>query len=249
MIVIPDIHGRTFWKDAVKGRENEKIIFLGDFLDPYPDENISYEDAVENFKEIIEFKKQHDGNVIILFGNHDGHYSLSGFEDASRYCRNRELAKEIKEIYKDNMPLFKLVHEETINGKRFIFSHSGIHKLWLDDVYGIEFWDEVTAVEQLNKYFQEAGYRFVQALNDVSYYRGGWESYGSIVWADVREFDLFKKPCIGDYMVFGHTQLMKPVVTEYAACLDCRRGFLINELGKICEIDGAEVPLYGTDKQ
>ena len=27
MIIIPDIHGRSFWKDAVKGRENDKIIF------------------------------------------------------------------------------------------------------------------------------------------------------------------------------------------------------------------------------
>ena len=27
MIIIPDIHGRSFWKDAVKGHENEKIIF------------------------------------------------------------------------------------------------------------------------------------------------------------------------------------------------------------------------------
>ena len=24
MIIIPDIHGRTFWKDCVKGHENEQ---------------------------------------------------------------------------------------------------------------------------------------------------------------------------------------------------------------------------------
>ena len=70
MIVIPDVHGRTFWKDAVKNKENEEIIFEGDYLDPYPNENIPPGNALENFKEIIEFKKQHPDNVILLVGNH-----------------------------------------------------------------------------------------------------------------------------------------------------------------------------------
>lgn len=241
MIVIPDVHGRTFWKDAVNGRENEKIVFLGDFLDPYPDEGISYEDAFENFKEIIEFKKQHNDNVVILCGNHDGHYTSLAFEGASRHCRNIILAKKIREFYKENLHLFKLVHEEIVEGKRFVFSHSGIHGLWLNEVYGKDKWKEDTVIEQLNVDFKNGIYGFIQALNVVSCYRGGWESYGSIIWADIREFDLFKKPTVGDYAVFGHTQLIRPVVTEHMACLDCRRAFLINENGKICELDGTEV--------
>ena len=81
------------------------------------------------------------------------------------------------------------------------------------------------------------------ALNFTSRYRGGYESYGSMVWSDVREVDLFKKPVIGDYNIFGHTQLKQPIVTEFKACLDCRRGFLLNDNGKICELDGTEVPI------
>ena len=35
MIIIPDTHGLEFWKDAVsKRQDDEKIIFLGDYLDP-----------------------------------------------------------------------------------------------------------------------------------------------------------------------------------------------------------------------
>ena len=34
-IVIPDVHGRDFWRSAVRGREKEKIIFLGDYVHPY----------------------------------------------------------------------------------------------------------------------------------------------------------------------------------------------------------------------
>ena len=36
MIIIPDVHGRKFWRNAVKGFETEKIVFLGDYVDPYP---------------------------------------------------------------------------------------------------------------------------------------------------------------------------------------------------------------------
>ena len=57
MIIIPDIHGRTFWKSAVEQKEkDEKIIFLGDYLDHYDyeknseNELITTENAIENFK-------------------------------------------------------------------------------------------------------------------------------------------------------------------------------------------------------
>ena len=39
ILVIPDVHGRTFWKEPVcKLIESvDKVIFLGDYLDPYGD--------------------------------------------------------------------------------------------------------------------------------------------------------------------------------------------------------------------
>lgn len=41
-LVIPDIHGRKFWRKPVnRGLQDttiNKIIFLGDYLDPYPNE-------------------------------------------------------------------------------------------------------------------------------------------------------------------------------------------------------------------
>ena len=73
MIVIPDVHGRLFWKEAIAAaKEDEKVIFLGDYLDPYLHEfekdpimsqfaeiyeTISNR-VLNNFKEIIEFKKK-----------------------------------------------------------------------------------------------------------------------------------------------------------------------------------------------
>ena len=34
ILVIPDVHGRTFWKEPCNNWEG-KIIFLGDYHDPY----------------------------------------------------------------------------------------------------------------------------------------------------------------------------------------------------------------------
>ena len=70
-IIIPDVHGRRFWKDAVRGHEEEKIIFLGDYVDPYGWEGITPDVALEGLKEIIAFKKAHPGNVALLLGNQD----------------------------------------------------------------------------------------------------------------------------------------------------------------------------------
>ena len=71
MIIIPDVHGRRFWRDAVKGHEEDKIVFLGDYVDPYEWEGITPGDAFLELKDIIAFKKAHPDNVTLLLGNHD----------------------------------------------------------------------------------------------------------------------------------------------------------------------------------
>lgn len=77
MIIIPDIHGRTFWKYAVKGRETEEIVFLGDYVDPYTElEGIEPSKGLVALKEVIEFKKHHPENVTLLLGNHDLCYNF-----------------------------------------------------------------------------------------------------------------------------------------------------------------------------
>ena len=62
MLIIPDTHGRTFWKECVETkRENEIVVFLGDYLEPYSNsiENISHKEAYQNLIEIIDYKKSH----------------------------------------------------------------------------------------------------------------------------------------------------------------------------------------------
>ena len=59
LLIIPDVHGRTFWREAVNTLQYAHIVFLGDYTDPYPSEGISQEDAYDNFADIIEFAIDH----------------------------------------------------------------------------------------------------------------------------------------------------------------------------------------------
>ena len=84
-LIIGDVHGREFWKEPVKfvlENSEAEIIFLGDYLDPYPYEfdsafeldyqaNTDYlQTTIDNFKEIIELKKQYPDRITLLLGNH-----------------------------------------------------------------------------------------------------------------------------------------------------------------------------------
>ena len=79
LIIIPDVHGRRFWRDAVKEHPDGNFIFLGDYLDPYPSEEIEDKEAVQGLRDIIQFKKDHPEKVILLWGNHDLHYLYPGW--------------------------------------------------------------------------------------------------------------------------------------------------------------------------
>lgn len=69
--ICSDCHGRQFWKDVIPRKDEfEKIIFLGDYLDPYGFEGVSNLNALDNFKEILEFKKENIDKVVLLIGNH-----------------------------------------------------------------------------------------------------------------------------------------------------------------------------------
>lgn len=75
VLIIPDVHGRPFWRKAKeKINSVDKVVFLGDYLDPYGYEGITRENAIEEFKEIIQFKVDNPDKVILLLGNHDCAY-------------------------------------------------------------------------------------------------------------------------------------------------------------------------------
>lgn len=239
VLIIPDVHGRSFWKDAVKGREDWRIIFLGDYLDRYAFENITAEETLQNFKEIIEFKKSHKENVTLLLGNHDCTYAFPNGTNIC-YCRTDiRHYQEIKNLFTENYELFSIVTSLNINGKQFVFSHAPILKNW----YKLHF-KKINVIKQLSEDFRSMTNNFLSAIADVDYYRGGNYDCGSIVWADVRSLAVDGQALAidGAFSIFGHTlSLNGPIVTESYACLDCRKAFILNENGLITDIDGKEV--------
>ena len=242
--LIGDIHGRDFWKE-LKDNTEDLIIFVGDYVDPYTYyENITAEQALENFKEIIEFAKSNK-NVILLVGNHDCTYFLS---DLICECRtDYDNFPEICNLFRDNADLFRLAYCFEYNGEKILVSHAGVHLKWFEE----EQLNEDSTIESisenpeeicdyLNKKFkelQDKGYpkhdKFINDLAQVSSYRGGWSRYGSCVWSDVHEWievETYKDPHLNCYQIFGHTQLKKgyPLIGKTFACIDSKEIYALD---------------------
>ena len=212
ILVIPDIHGRTFWlekKDDVD--KYSKVIFLGDYLDPYLDEDITVEDAIENFKEIIEFKKNNMDKVILLLGNHDmPYYSEEYFNNGSHFSRwSLFHHKEIEELFRTNKDLFTLVYIQD----DIIFSHAGFRYSWLDYYVnkvvktedGKPFVDitDINSFLNINKLLDMEEVWLLGIMSDIRAMRFA-RSDGSCIWADIEEYEYKDK--LFDYkQVFGHT--------------------------------------------
>ena len=243
ILVIPDVHGRTFWREAVLANPNNKIIFLGDYTDPYSDEQIGWEQTIAIFEEIIDFKRAHMDNVILLLGNHDLSYVIG--RQICNCRRATTFLNKVCELYKNNLDLFQLAHKETVHGIDFIFTHSGVSYSWFEQHKDLVVVNTILEKKQdvvsfLNEHFNHGKPEpwFVNMLCDYSNFRGySFFDFGSCVWSDVREWLTAKpkiKPIEG-FQVFGHTRLNnKPIISpgEFA-CLDCRKVFIINELAEI----------------
>lgn len=226
-LIIPDVHGRTFWQEAANLiNDVERVIFLGDYLDPYPWERINSKQAICQFKEIIKFSKNHPGKVILLLGNHDCAYCYN-FGNASRYDYENE--REIKQLFDDNIHLFRLWY---LGNNGCLFSHAGVTNYWLKINL---------KCKDMEEFIFKSDNQIIPYLWKISPYRGGYDDKGSIIWSDVREFDREET----FYQVFGHTQLeQNPIITDKWACLDIRRCFLIDtETKEITESNGNKIIL------
>lgn len=222
-IIIPDLHGRRFWRDAVSGHEDENIVFLGDYLDPYSWEGITHDTAYAELLDIIAFKKEHPDNVVLLLGNHDLSYIDRLICDCRRDSHN---AERNRILFEDNMSLFELSHETQLeNGQKVLFSHAGVRAKWV--WFNEWFFKGNFSVKALNDLLHDPSRREEMSalLRQVSYLRGGLDQYGSCVWADLDEYKKTGDFLPGYMHVFGHTLHEGPtgLKTRVASgwCLDC----------------------------
>ena len=250
VLVIPDIHGRKFWRNAINNNieKVDKIIFLGDYLDPYQNEIEENPELMEceyfgdsknllkMLEDIIGLKKNEPDKYILLTGNHSDSYIWSKFHAATRTdYKNWE---KYHKVFSQNLEYFNLVWTENDT----IFSHAGISEDWakilctrMDNKFeSVLRTSKILGASPVDEIHNND--KLVSLLGQISYYRGGDYNHGSCEWADLREyvdleqsvFDIVPKGEEGIYQIFGHTQVKQPLITDKWACLDCRKAFIID---------------------
>ena len=228
--IIPDVHGRTFWRRAVQAAPpGGKIIFLGDYLDPYPWEEITPGDSTRMLREIIGLKKERPDDIVLLLGNHDMGY----LDPMLNSCRRDWYgAARNKALLEENLDLFDITHADSLLGANLLFSHAGVGRSWLvrhADVLGTENFDPMV----LNAMLHDPRRRgdLYRILADASFVRGGEDPTGSPIWADIDEFLAGEKLIPGYFHIFGHSlhEGGPALAGDTGICLDCRMAFLLDE--------------------
>ena len=227
ILIIPDVHGRRFWRDAIESDDYDKVIFLGDYLDPYPNEGIESFTAQEGLERIILYHDEHPDKVVLLLGNHDLHYMYEDFHEYSPCDRYNKAYCDCYGSLLMEGSKFKLAHEETIGGRQYLFTHAGVSMPWLK--LNKKIIGEPNA-ENLNRLtITDEG---IKALAQVGFMRGGMYRSGSMVWCDCDELAA-TDPLPDVYQIVGHSQQFYgcPFITPHFACLDCRNAFVLEEKG------------------
>ena len=193
---------------------------------------------------IKSLKENEPDKYILLTGNHTDSYIWSKFHAATRTdYKNWE---KYHKFFIENLNLFNLVYIEN----NVIFSHAGISEGWAYEFLAncMEY-DESALEGSLVKECAEVlrdtplkdfNEHYIRGISHISHYRGGDMFYGSCEWADIREHinlkasisEIIPKGEEGIYQVFGHSQIRVPLINSKWACLDCRKGFIIDTLTK-----------------
>ena len=184
VLVLPDIHGREFWKGACEDIDSfDKVIFLGDYFDPYDFEGISVATAIENFQEILDLKRYNMDKVVLLLGNHDLPYMFDEYYNLSSYhCRHsEEYHDEIGSLLRTNAHLFTL--SSVVDN--ILFTHAGVQSQWFIETFHHPTTDVDEISSLLNTLTDSA--EGLRKLYCITYHRGGCDKYGSCIWADVDE--------------------------------------------------------------
>jgi hypothetical protein len=179
LVAIGDIHGRDIWKQIVaKEHDADEFVFVGDYFDSF---TVKGPDQINNFLDIIEFKKQSKVPVTLIIGNHDHHY-YPGVDDSGTSGYQTLLAPSIKYVVNENKQYLQAAYQVG----EFVFTHAGLSSEWLDD--SIEDWNADNVVEKVNELFQyqpgKIAYRSYKQVGDQVYGAQGYgnEAFQGPIW-------------------------------------------------------------------
>src|SRR3990167_7536164 len=76
VLVIPDLHGKTVWKDIIlRSPPFDHVVFLGDYVASF---DHTSREIVKNLEDIVEYQASNPNKVTLLVGNHDAQYLQGG---------------------------------------------------------------------------------------------------------------------------------------------------------------------------
>jgi hypothetical protein len=206
-LALGDTHGTSFWKLITHIEQPDRVIFIGDYFDSF---DIKLNEQLNNFLDIIQYKKDAGVEVILLIGNHDHHYFpeigdtgtsgyqyIGGFQISPVLDANREHL-QIAYAFDD-----------------FLFTHAGVSVKFMDGVFGVDGWTVNTLVNQLNELFKHKPNTFsfgmAVSMNRLSYLDPtGDNEEQSPIWIRIRSLMRANKDTElkKTYkQVIGHTQV------------------------------------------
>ena len=234
VLIIPDIHGRHFYKNAMREAvdKNIEIVCLGDYLDPYFGDELHEDGVLAPLNELVELKKSRPHMTHLLLGNHDCSYFYNICMCRCRY--DYENAQLYQDFIRSNAKLFSLFYDTEINGRRFLLSHAGITKQWLESIGKGTLDETLSWLKQglLEFCIDRTKTEIWESLSHIGEERGGSDKCGSMIWADFFEHTERSNWLSENNVtqIVGHTQLnYNPVrVDGRLFCLDCSEAFYID---------------------
>ncbi len=223
-LVFGDLHGRSTWKlatymETTFSKHPDRIIFVGDYFDSF---DLKTEEQINNFLDVIEFKKKSGIEVILLIGNHDHHYfpeigytGTSGYQSVGKY--------QIEYVIDQNREHLQMAY----SFNNYLFTHAGVSTVFMNNVFGEGGWSVEHVTVELNELFRYKPHAFEFT---------GWDPYGNDknqtpIW--IRPTALLKSNKKSELkkqyiQIFGHTEIdridLKAVQKAYGNkyyCIDC----------------------------
>ena len=172
LIALGDTHGRLNWEEIVAKEleSSDKIIFMGDYFDTHDD--ISPEQQLSNFNEIVAYKRANMDKVVMLIGNHDYHYMNLVSDNYSGYQRGyaKSFNEAIETALADGLMQMCYTHAH------FVFTHAGVTRTWCTNsgidinLRGLELEKAINDLFIKNRIFFsfQIGDNFSQSGNDIT---------------------------------------------------------------------------------
>ena len=196
-VVIGDIHGRSIWKLIVHMENPNRVIFIGDYFDSF---DIKGGEQLNNFLDILEYKKSSGKEVVLLIGNHDHHYypeigetGTSGYQKIFSY--------QIGPVIDANREHLQIAYQMD----EYLFTHAGVSSEFMDQTFGVNGWKVETIADELNEMFM---YRpGVFSFDGLDPY--GDDTYQTPLWIRPRSLMKANRNTLRTrfIQIVGHTQV------------------------------------------